>query len=484
MLRTQMPRGSRTGGALLLALVTLTVLVGLSGAMLMTSAASQREVGSAVERTRALYAAEAGVAHALEQISRGQQPDLGSAGAGVGFGGGDFWGDALKNADGSWTIHSVGRTGRASRALEVVLTPISGGIYDNAVFAGNTSGDASYAMRFGGTGAHADEVKGNIYSGQDAVFSGDARIDGTPRTLGALTAPPGAILPDADGHPRTPVQGQSQPLPDISGMHYATNNDVDVAHEFLSATYKSGTPGGKAWQLPADNPAHIFRKNPSDRTANTSTTEKDDYFLEDPYTTMHTDPRSDGSDPYMVQLSTGANDGNHKLYYVDGNLWVHNLSCFSFEIDSASAGSSGVELTIVVSGNIYISDNIYLKDKERDGLALIALKDPAVHDSGNIYFGDPTFGTLEHMSAFMYAENDFLDTNLNAAGSAAVTLDGNMTAGNQVRINRDYDGAHSKLTVNFDDRISTRQITLPGLPRTTATQSGLRVSLWHEVALP
>ena len=484
MILSSLRRGPRAGGALLLSLVTLTVLIGLSGAILMTSAASQREVGSAIERTRALYAAEAGVAQALEEITRSQQPNLGSQGHGIGFGGGGYWGNALHNADGTWTITSVGNTGRARRALEVVLTPISGGIYDNAVFAGNSSGDASYAMRFGGTGTHADKVTGNIYSGQDAVFSGTATIDGTPRTLGTLTAPPGAILPDASGHPRTAVEGQSQPLPDIAGMHYATNNDVDVKHEFLSATYNSGTPGGKAWQLPAANPAHIFRKNPSDRTANTSTTTKDDYFLEDPYTPMHTDPHSDGSDPYMVQLSVGANDGNHKLYYVDGNLWIHNLSAMSLEIDSVSAGASGVNITIVVSGNIYISDNIYLKNKTKDGLALIALKDSAVADSGNIYFGDPTFGTLEHMSAFMYAENNFLDNNLNAAGSAAVTLDGNMTAGNQVRINRDYGSAHSKLTVNFDDRVSTKSITLPGLPRTTATQSGLRVSLWHEIAVP
>ncbi len=484
MFRRQPSRTSRSGSALLISLVALTVLVGLSGSILVTSIASKREVGSAVERTRALYAAEAGVAQALEEITRSVQPNLGSQGSGIGFGGGGYWGNAVKNADGSWTITSVGETGLARRAVEVVLTPITGGIYDNAVFAGNSSGSGSYRMNFGGTGTHADKITGNVYSGQDVIFNGTATIDGTPRAHGTVTNPPGAILPDGSGHPRSAEQGQSQPLPDIAGMHYAINNDVDVAHEFLGATYRSGTPGGKAWQLPATNPAHIFRMNPSDRTANTSATVKNDYFLEDPYTPMHTDPRSDGSDPYMVQLSTGANDGNHKLYYIDGNLWVHNLSSMSFAIDSASSHGTGVDITIVVSGNIYISDNIFLKDKDKDGLALIALKDPAVDDSGNIYFGDPTFGTLEHMSAFMYAENNFQDNNLNAAGSAAVTLDGNMTAGNQVNINRDYGSAHSKLTVNFDDRVSTKRITLPGLPRTTATQSGLRVSLWREVPVP
>ena len=38
-----------------------------------------------------------------------------------------------------------------------------------------------------------------------------------------------------------------------------------------------------------------------------------------------------------------------------------------------------------------------------------------------------------------------------AAGSKTVTVHGNMTAGNQVRIERDFHGQHSKLTVDFDD---------------------------------
>ena len=347
-------------------------------------------------------------------------------------------------------------------------------------------------MKFGGTKTQADSITGNIYSGQNVTISGNATINGTPRAQGLVTAPTGAILPEKDGTPRTAVQGQTQPLPDITGMHYATNNDVDVAKSFKAAKFASGTGGGKAWQLPATDPAHIFRLNPDDRTANTSTTVKNDYFLEDPYMALKTDPKSDGSDPFMIQLSDpkvtkGATDGNNKVYYVDGNLWVHNLSSMSMEFATPSGGA-GMHITIVVSGNVYISDNLYLKDKNNDGIALIALKDPAVKDSGNIYFGDPTFGTLEHMSSFMYAENNFQDNNLSATGSAIVTVDGNMTAGNQVNINRDYVSGkttqHSKLTVNFDDRITTKKIAMPGLPKTTATQSGLKIALWREIAVP
>ncbi len=475
------------GSALLISIVAMTVLVGLSVAALTTSISSKRQVGGEIERTRALYAAEAGVARALQSLGRGQVPAPRSSQQQVSFGAGGYWGSAVQNADKTWTVTSVGRTGGAQRALQVVLTPQTGGIYDNALFAGNSSNDPAYTLKFGGTKTQADKITGNIYSGGSVTMSGNATIDGTPRAFASFSAPAGAILPEKDGTARSAVTGQTQPLPDITGAHYETNNDVNVNAAFKAAKYASGNGGGKAWQLPATDPAHIFRLNPSDRASNTSTTTKDDYFLEDPYTPLKTDPKSDGSDPYIVQLSDpktkGATDGNNKLYYIDGNLWVHNLSSMSFAIQGP-AGGDGMHITIVVKGNIYVSDNIYLKDKAKDGLALIALKDSAVKDSGNIYFGDPTFGTLEHMSAFMYAENNFYDNNLDATGSAIVSVDGNMTAGNQVAINRDYGKQHSKLTVNFDNRISTKQITLPGLPKATATQTGLKISLWREVAVP
>ena len=110
------------------------------------------------------------------------------------------------------------------------------------------------------------------------------------------------------------------------------------------------------------------------------------------------------------------------------------------------------------------------------------MKDDDVADSGNIYFGDPTFGTLEHMSAFMYAENDFYDNNLDASGSATVTVVGNMSAGNQVAIERDWGSVHSKLTVEFDDRIVAGELDLPGLPTQSSGGGKYEVLSWREVS--
>jgi hypothetical protein len=121
-------------------------------------------------------------------------------------------------------------------------------------------------------------------------------------------------------------------------------------------------------------------------------------------------------------------------------------------------------VTFVAKGNIYFSDNVFYKNTAEDGVAFIAMKDSAVADSGNIYFGDPIYGTLEQMHAFMYAENNFVDKNLNSTGSAKVAVYGNMTAGNKVDIQRDYGNQHSKLTVNYDGRISSGDLKMPGLP--------------------
>ena len=109
----------------------------------------------------------------------------------------------------------------------------------------------------------------------------------------------------------------------------------------------------------------------------------------------------------------------------------------------------------------------------------------AMKDSGNIYFGDPVFGTLQKMYAYMYAENNFYDLNLDESGSSVVEVYGNMTAGNQVVIERDYGEEHTKLHVDFDERISTGEIVLPSLPGVSAGGAGkYGVTYWHRIARP
>ncbi|MBK7877601.1 MAG: pilus assembly PilX N-terminal domain-containing protein [Planctomycetes bacterium] len=461
-------RKARRGNALLMSLISIVALTGIAGAILGASMASKKEVGSAVDRTEALYAAESGVSAVLAQLTASRTPSLGTEASPTTFGGGAYWGTAVNNS-GTWTITSVGRKGNVTRAVQAVIAAPSGGVYDNAIFAGNSSNNPAYTMNFGGTGSQADRVVGDMYSGNSITFTGTATVDGIPRAFRSFTGPSGAILPDASGRARSAILGGTQPIPDLASMNYPSTAHVNVNTAFASATYASSAQGGSAYQLPKTNRAHIFRKNPSDRRSNTSTTVKDDFFLEDPYQPLRTDAASNGADCNLIQLNNpslsgyGTQSGNKIVYYIDGNLWIHNNSTMSFKIKHGE--TSGVQVTFVVKGNLYISDNIFYDNTTKDGIAFITLKDPAVTDSGNIYFGDPSFGTLNRMDSFMYAENNFIDNNLDASGSLQITVNGNMTAGNQVAINRDSGGRHTKMTVNQDRRIAAGTLAMPGLPR-------------------
>ena len=475
---TRPGRSAERGLALMSVVVAIVLLASMAALMMRTELASQHEVEANRSGARTLYLAEAAISEGLNQIATAQAASqapaaaVGSSGTPLELHGGEYWAALSPNVDGSFTIEGRGRHNSVERAIEVVAAPAQGGIFQHAIFAGNSSGDPAYTLEVGGLGEQADLITGDVFSAGDVLVQGDATIGGEIRAGG-------------DIYGATGTEGVSQPLPDIAGMNYATTSDVNVAALFQGATWKSNSLGGSAYQLPESSPAHIFRKNPSDRSDETSSTKKNDYFLEDPYESVSTSSDMSGKYATSITLSGQAGnpgvDGSDLVYYIDGNLWVHNNKIFSFKFTHQSDETARV--TFVVSGNVYFSDNVFLQNLDEDGVAFIAIKDAQEADSGNIYFGDPEFGTLETMNAFMFAENNFYDYNLDAQGSAKVTVNGNMTAGNQVLIERDFGTQHSKLTVNFDDRLSTGQLVLPGLPAQSLTLSGYTILSWREIAI-
>ncbi|HLF92343.1 MAG TPA: hypothetical protein VJB14_02705, partial [Planctomycetota bacterium] len=274
------------------------------------------------------------------------------------------------------------------------------------------------------------------------------------------------------------VQGTQSAL-DLAVMEYEKNHDVNVREVLRTqGAVGSDDAGGSAVQiLDPDNPAHIFRMNPSDRTELTSTTVKEDYFLEDPLAPVRLDPNWNGTDAYHLRLSPGR--GNHVVYYVDGNLWLNNRHTYSFKFYHPEA--TGIKVTFVAKGNIYFGDNLFYLNQNKDAVAFIAMKDPAVADSGNVYFGDPLYGTTRRFEGYMYAENNFYDNNLGTPSSMTTTVFGNMTAGNQVLIKRDQpDGSHVKLTVDFDDKARMGKGP-PGLPPNAGGSSGTwSIASWRQ----
>jgi hypothetical protein len=431
------------------------VLLGLSGAIMAVTLGSNREHGASLDRQRAFFSAGSGLSHVLANLEAGSDADVGAADAPIAFSGGSYWARVIDNGDQTYTVTSTGSLRGTDQAIQAVVGPVTGGIFNNAIFAGNEDEDPLYELDLGGFGAQADMVDGDIFSGGDVVIAGDASVTGDISAGGAITGGTGN-------------EGASQPLPDLDAMNYPAIADVDVLNEFLTGgpSYSYDDAGGSAWQLPESNPAHIFRVNPSDRQSDVDSTTKHDFFLEDPYEPVKSDSGQDGSNAYEVTFSgvdgaPGPNT-NEAIFYIDGNLWLHNKKSFSLGIGQKAA--DGIQVTFVVRGNVYFSDNFFYGDKTTDGVAFIAMEDPNVPDSGNIYFGDPVFGTLEAMQAYMYAENNFYDNNLDEAGSAEVELFGIMSAGNQVNIERDYGTQHSKLTVEFDDRVKEGELEIPGMP--------------------
>ena len=462
------------GAATITALLAVVAVMGVCGAFLTTTLRSQMEREGTVDEYAAVQAADAGVTLAMARLTQGNLNAIGSDDVPWDFGSAGVTADIVDNEDGTYTITSRSEVARANAAVEAVVA--FGGdseVFMNAVFAGNSSGNNGYTLKINGKDEFADQILGDMYSGGSINFLQDSFLDGTARAadkvLGNYSGEDGTILAN----------------PDLDAMNYEATATFDVAAMFDAddAFYASAAPGGNAWQLPEESPGHIFRKNPSDRTSRLNMTDGDDYFLEDPYEPNGRDATQTGIDPSEITLS-GVNgqpgiDSNRAVFYIDGNLWMDNAPTYSFRF--AHGLASGIQITFVVKGNIYFGDNLFYENPDTDGIVFIAMKDPDVEDSGNISFGDPTGGTLKEMHAFMYAENDFVDINLDKRGSESVTLIGNMTAGNHVDIQRDYGAKHTQMTVDFDERIMDGTLDQPGIPANPSSDSdgSLTVLSWR-----
>jgi len=214
-------------------------------------------------------------------------------------------------------------------------------------------------------------------------------------------------------------------IPDLRSMNYAQNNTHDVEQIFDDEGVFSGSlPFGHELR-------QVVVKNPSNRSSECSSTTGDDYFFE---------PQAGivSGSPYTGE--TPLDLGVDRIYYVDGDVWFHHTSTYGFEM-------SGKTL-IVATGDIHISDNIEYADSE-SMLALVALGKyneitGDLVSGGNIYLGDPRYGTTYTVSSFMFAGNNFLynvdsvNPNEYQRPQTGFNVFGNWAAINEVSIMRDW----------------------------------------------
>jgi hypothetical protein len=459
--------------------------------------------------------------------------------------------------------------GGAKRTIEVVLTHKESKITDYGIYAGNDSNDP-YTMVFDSVAGKSDRTQGDIYSGGSIHVRGTAQLlnDAGAGPAGRVkyketfndtsTAADPAYVRGAETNPdiaggnyeakATSAATRYDPTTNPTGQYVNVSADLEArgvpANAAASMTKQDGSQQemGRAERQITDvnDPAHIFRKEP---TTNIGTTQKrvqgysgmnpdkPNYFLEDPSKTANNGGtalapwgQDTGNTGLRVEVKP---NGNDKVYFIDGNLWASNGPAYTFQWLNST--NTDMKITIVVKGNVYLTDNLIYDQiaksgGRKDALAIIAIKDPnqvnmsaadlndvsspfynhggkanaseqerinhaleynKLHGSGNIFFGDPGGGTTERFESFMYAENNFYDNNLTASGTVETNIYGNMTAGNQILINRKTTPAtqFKALKVQYDNRIRTGQVTLPGLPESPgATSESWKVVSWRQVA--
>lgn len=268
----------------------------------------------------------------------------------------------------------------------------------------------------------------------------------------------------------------------LYGTHYCITSVTNPAHIFLK------NPGNTSGGSVSDNGKTIYNRlyaKIKDKNNNTI----DDYFLEDCtdsyFNSYDTSSEIDGTvytAPEWINITT---NGNMKVYYICGNLYLDSPRSYGFRFRQP-----GTFVTFVVLGNITVSDSLIYNANYKTGLnsaqwnstavispkdavCMIALTNAACTNSGCIYFGDPEFGTGGASHGMYYAQNDFLDANL--AAQANLSIFGNMSAGDLVSLMRSNATQRTRLDVTLDDRIRSGTVIVPGLPHPIANQQAINL---------
>jgi len=440
------PKQNKKSGAILVIvmviLVTFTLFV---SALLQMGNYNAQETEQQVRETQAFWCAEEGVQQArLDLVEGGNGLVDGNAPnfkAGTGRAGTYqvISDGTAKVSIGTITVGGVTITNRIRFETDAIDST-----YDTVISGLNKDG-SEWSFILSGSGDDADGVYGDIYVGENGniyvLDEAGIYVAISPNTYefsGDANTHNGQIHVDLTAS-IAGEQNTSAPIrtgPNLPDMDYPNNNTHDLAAIFDAAGVESG-------HLPIGHPLRdVVVKNPSDRSDENNSTPGDDYYFE-PTTGWSNAGGSQGA-------ATPLDIGDDRVYYVDGHVWVHSYRVYGFEVDGTA--------TIVASKDIHISDNIKYENNSSEAggdlLALIALGEYDEADElipntgGDIYFGDPEFGTLATMDAFMFAANDFyynFSANSGDPGEpeSGFEVFGNFVALNEIKVYRDWYGTSS-----------------------------------------
>jgi hypothetical protein len=472
----------RAGGILPIVMVVLVAFSLLIAALLQAGQSGSQEAAYQLRSTQAFWLAEAGRQWCIADLYAGTAGNNGvspPAAAGTNVPGGTF--KVTKDPDDSSVRFAIGSVAAGGQTvtrrirIDLAFLPLP---FEKAVYAGNYAG-TPYTFSLRGIGSSTPPASGP--GGRDSI-GGDSHINGDISMDGesSINPPnPNRYLSagdlDATGTitvgPDASVSGirnpgvAAVPPPDLNAMNYADNNSYDIAQLFRDAHISSG-------RLPSSHPLYnVVVKNPSNRADENNSTSGDDFYFE---------PANIGSSGTPTTAVTPLNLGDDKVYYVDGHVWFNNHSTYGFRLNGTA--------TIVSTLDIHVSDNLSYNDRnpahaDSDMLALVALgryTGDTRTSGGDIYFGDPEFGTLYTVDAFMFANNNFYyNTRSNGGGQEEPTsgfkVFGNFMAVNQVVVLRDwYTPApnQSSRAASYDSVSGQWKDALTGVPLTSKQING------------
>lgn len=414
---------------------------------------SAREAAYEQRRSQAFWLAEAGVQVAIANLYAGGDGEISETEAGLSQSGSyvvikDPLDETRRIATGKLIVGNRTITRRIIVELAYIASP-----FENAIYCGNYMSEEWTLFLNGKKIENEDDgptmPKSGSSPGGNDVILGDLDINGNVKMMDdSKVMPPDpnhyglagdinasgkidALDAAVSGNKNSNGSSAYDP-PNLAAMEYDKKYDYDVAGEYEKYEALGLIVKGR---LPESHALHdIVVKNihPSgDPTPNA-----DDYYFEPVHTV--TGSRATGASPLIL--------GDDKIYYVDGHVWFHNRSTYGFQVDGTAV--------IASTYDIHISDNINYKNRGSDAvsgnppdmLALVALGQftgDVRNGYGNVYFGDPKFGTLYSCDAFLFANNDFLyntssDTGGQEEPESGYKVFGNYMAVNNVIVLRDW----------------------------------------------
>ena len=488
-------------GIVLVAVMIFTLILTILGFSVLSVADSEIVLTKKeADRTKAFYLAEA----ALEVFTTRLRNGVFESIEDTPLGGGSYRLDYYPGADPPYAI-ATGTVRNHEKRIKVAVSFLAPP-YEYGIYAGG-SGGAAWTLELRGIGnpvpsggkesGGKDIVNGNLFVKGNVTLHQESRINPAPAPNtyglnGDVEATGNVDLFDSASVSGEVSEGAAPwSFPDLVGMNYAVNNTHNVSKIFADAGISSG-------YLPSGNPLrNVFMKNPTDRKTECGSTPGNDYFFEPSSGFSNARGEKHGDTPLHA--------GNDRVYYVDGDVWVHHKTTYGFMMDG--------KVTIVATGNIHICDNIEYKDANSMlGLVALGKYDGSGQriSGGDVFFGDPVYGTMYTISAMMFAANNFLYNTAPLTGTSAeptsgFTVTGNFCALNKVSVDRDwydksstekklparYDSTtnqwvdsrtgavltstqistlrHYQMILNYDDRVRSRPSQPPGLPRGVGT---------------